>query len=208
MKKWSYIIIFFILIVVSVFFSWKIIASPQYSLKQLKKATPEHDVTAFNKYVDLDEVIDSIVVQTWQYYTSQEDTGNRWSEIRQKISTGLLSVVKPNLKEIIKKEVLDYVATGEWTDDNSKDNENSSLILKLIKNRIDPEKWDYQSINYAAINGETARIGLTYYDQSKETNFLVEINMRDMKGYWQLTEITNVAQLLNMFQNIDDITNS
>jgi hypothetical protein len=191
--------------IVSVLFLWKMMVSPQYSLKQIKKAIPQHNVTAFDEYVDLDGVVDNVIVHTWQYYTAKEKTGSRWSEISNEISNSLISAVKPNLKEIVKKEILAYVATGQWASTDADDNnEISTVIIKMIKRRIDPEQWDYQSINFTKIEGETASIGLTYYDQVKETNFLVELKMKDMKGYWQLVEITNVAQLINMFQELNN----
>src|SRR6056297_2416953 len=115
MKNKFYVFIILLIIVFSGFFFWKMMISPQYSLRQLEKAMNEQNVTAFNKYVDIDGVVDSIVVQTWQYYTSKEETGSRWSEIRNEIGNTLLSVVKPNLKEIIKEEVLGYIATGQWS---------------------------------------------------------------------------------------------
>jgi len=180
--------------------------SPGYSLKQLDQAISENDVIAFNKYVDLDATIDGLIVHTWQYYTSDEEIGSRWSEIRNEISNSLLSVVKPNLKELIKKDVLDYIATGQWTSNEAgKENKISSIVIRVIKEKIDPEQWDQQSINYTEINGNIAHVGLTYFDKAKETNFLLEVKMRNMKGYWQIIEISNVAQILNIYQNIDNL---
>jgi len=206
MKKWFSIILFLLIIVISGIFFWKLMISPGYSLKQLDQAISEHDVIAFNKYVDLDATIDGLIVQTWQYYTSDEEIGSRWSEIRNEISNSLLSVVKPNLKELIKKEVLDYIATGQWTSNEAgKENKISSIVIQVIKEKIDPEQWDQQSINYTEINGNIAHVGLTYFDKAKETNFLLEVKMRNMKGYWQIIEISNVAHILNIYQNIDNL---
>jgi hypothetical protein len=202
MKKWFFIIFFLLVIIVSGIFVWKMILSPVYSLKQLDKAINKQDVIAFNKYVDLDATIDEVIVQTWQYYTAGEETGSRWNEIRSDIGNTLLSVVKPNIKEIIKEEILDYIATGQWSD-NDPDNKNdiSTLVINLIKDKIDPEQWDQQSINYTEINGNIAHVGLTYFDDAKDTNFIVEVKMRNMKGYWQIIEISNVAEILNMYQD-------
>jgi len=206
MKKWFSIILFLLVIVISGIFFWKLMISPGYSLKQLDQAISENDVIAFNKYVDLDATIDGLIVQTWQYYTSDEEIGSRWSEIRNEISNSLLSVVKPNLKELIKKDVLDYIATGQWTSNEAgKENKISSIVIRVIKEKIDPEQWDQQSINYTEINGNIAHVGLTYFDKAKETNFLLEVKMRNMKGYWQIIEISNVAQILNIYQNIDNL---
>lgn len=206
MKKWFSIILFLLVIVISGIFFWKLMISPGYSLKQLDQAISENDVIAFNKYVDLDATIDGLIVHTWQYYTSDEEIGSRWSEIRNEISNSLLSVVKPNLKELIKKDVLDYIATGQWTSNEAgKENKISSIVIRVIKEKIDPEQWDQQSINYTEINGNIAHVGLTYFDKAKETNFLLEVKMRNMKGYWQIIEISNVAQILNIYQNIDNL---
>ena len=206
MKNKFYVFIILLIIVFSGFFFWKMMISPQYSLRQLEKAMNEQNVMAFNKYVDIDGAVDSIIVQTWQYYASKEETGSRWSEIRNEIGNTLLSVVKPNLKEIIKKEVFDYIATGQWSgSEEGKENKISSIVIQIIKEKIDPEQWDQQSINYTEINGNIARVGLTYLDKAKETNFLLEVKMRNMRGYWQIIEISNVAQILNMYQNIDNL---
>ena len=208
MKKWLYgVIILLIIGIVSGFFLWKIMVSPQYSLKQVKASIHENNLIAFQKLVDLDSIIDSIIDQVWQYYVpGGEGTGSRWSEIRNEIGFSLLSVVKPNLKEIIKREVCDYITTGKWTvTEAENDNRISSLIIEMIKERIDPGEWDHQSINYTEIEGETAHVGLTYYDQTRESNFILEVKMIDMKGYWQIIEITNFTQLMDIFQNIDHI---
>ncbi len=206
MKKWTLIIFLLLIVIVSGVFFWRIMLSPQYSLKKLDVAVEKHDVTSFKKYIDLDATVDSMIVQTWQYYLSGEATGSRWSEIRSEISDGFLSVVKPNIKEIIKKEVLDYIATGQWSG-NDLGNENgiSAVVINLVKEKIDPTQWDQQSINYTNIEGETAHVGLTYYDKVNETNFLLEVKMMDMRGYWQIIEIKNVAQILNTYQNIDNL---
>ncbi|MDD3641466.1 MAG: hypothetical protein WCV43_01950 [Candidatus Caldatribacteriota bacterium] len=206
MKKIVYAVIFLLIIVIIGVFLWRVLISPQYSLKKLEDAMEENNVTAFNKYVDLDATVDGIIEQTWNFYTSGETTGSRWSEIRNEIGSSLLSVVKPNIKEMVKKEVLSYISTGQWPG-SSPDNQNgiSELVMNLIRDKIDPSQWDRQSINYTKIAGDTAYIGLTYYDESNKTNFIVEVKMRDMSGYWQVIEISNIADILNIFQNIDDI---
>ena len=204
MKKILYLAIFLLIIIILGIFFWKLMISPQYSLKKLEIAIEEHDVIAFNKYIDLDETVDDIIVQTWNYYTSREATGSRWDEIRSEIGNSLLSVVKPNIKEIIKDEILAYIKTGQWSG-NDPDNKDgiTAAVFNIVKEKIDPTQWDQQSINYTEIEDDIAYIGLTYYDKNKETNFIVEVKMRDMRGYWQIIEIPNISSIINAFQNID-----
>ena len=202
MKKIFFITVIIAIIAISVLLFWQVTNSPRYSLKKLDNAIKEHDVNAFNKYVDLDATIDEIIVQTWKHYTAGEATGSRWNEIRSDIGNTLLSVVKPNIKEMIKKEVNAYIVTGEWSG-NRTDNGSgiSSMIIKIIREKIDPGQWDQQSVNYTEVDGKIAYVGLTYFDKSRDTNFLLEVKMRDMNGYWQIIEISNIAQILNMYQN-------
>jgi len=202
MKKIFFITVIIAIIAISVLLFWQVTNSPRYSLKKLDNAIKEHDVNAFNKYVDLDATIDEIIVQTWKHYTAGEATGSRWNEIRSDIGNTLLSVVKPNIKEMIKKEVNAYIVTGEWSG-NRTDNGSgiSSMIIKIIREKIDPGQWDQQSVNYTEVEGKIAYVGLTYFDKSRDTNFLLEVKMRDMNGYWQIIEISNIAQILNIYQN-------
>ena len=205
MKKFFYITIILIIILLSGFFFWKLMLSPQYSLKQLEKAMDKQDVVAFNKYLDLDVVVDNFIDDTWQYYTSNGEIGDKWGDIRNEIGNSLLSVVKPGLKEIIKKEVIDYIATGEWISNKSKnDNGISSIIINIFKDRINPDAWDKKTINYSKVEDNIAYVGLTYYDKKIDSNFLIEIKLRNMKGYWQVIEIVNIPKILNMYQNINE----
>jgi hypothetical protein len=202
MKKIFFITVIIAIIAISVLLFWQVTNSPRYSLKKLDNAIKEHDVNAFNKYVDLDATIDEIIVQTWKHYTAGEATGSRWNEIRSDIGNTLLSVVKPNIKEMIKKEVNAYIVTGEWSGDRTDNGSGiSSMIIKIIREKIDPGQWDQQSVNYTEVEGKIAYVGLTYFDKSRDTNFLLEVKMRDMNGYWQIIEISNIAQILNMYQN-------
>ena len=206
MKKKLIILLVFIAVIITVIISWKLMISPQYSLKQLKKAIANDNLVAFDKYVDLDRTIDQALEQIWQYFSSPvaENGKDRWVNLRNEIGYGLLSMAKPNLKEIIKKEVYNYIISEKLFEDKSEeDNSLFNFLMKKVQERINPEDWEYQSINYVSMSGDFAFLGLTYYDQSRDTNFIVEVKMRNMRGYWQIIEITNIAQLLNLFYNTD-----
>ncbi len=160
---------------------------------------------AFDKYVDLDRTADNAIDQIWQFYgaPASESRKSRWIDIRNEIGQSVFSVLKPNLKEIIKKEVYHYIISGKLENVNSQgEGRLASMLMKLAEEKINPENWESQSINYTKIKEDMAFLGLTYYDKSKQANFVVDIKMRNMQGYWQLIEITNIAQILKIFNNI------
>ena len=207
MKKRLLFLLFFI-IVISLFISWRVIVSPQYSLKQLKKAIANNDTVTFDKYIDLDRTVEAAIDQIWQYYSNPvaDSRKNPWFDIRNEIGSTLLSVVKPNLREIIKKEIHSYTSQGKWEDAISQDeNRLVSVFVKKVKEIVNPDDWEFQSINYIEIENDVASLGLTYYDRTKQSNFIVEVKMRKMSGYWQIIEITNINQLLNIFLNITNV---
>lgn len=202
MKKIRTIIFFLIILLTGGVFLWNIFTSPGYSLKQLDKAIKEHNIITFQKYVDLDNTVDSIIVQTWEYYLSGEETGKLGIEIWSKINNTIFSAIKPNLKEIIKEKIFNYISTGKWQKNG--DNGQEWILLKFItfvKGKIDPEQWVKQSINYVKINGNIAQAGITYFDEMKKTNFLLEIKMRNMGSYWQIIEISNFTHILKMYRS-------
>lgn len=207
MKNKLSIVIISIILAIVIIISWTMLVSPQYSLKQLKKGSSRNEVIVFDKYVDLDSTIDSAIEQIWQYYSNQptEDQKNSWVDLRNEIGHSLLSLVKPNLKEIAKREVYNYVIQGEFgSTDSKRDSKLTSLIAGIITEKINPKNWEFQTINYAKIRGGFAFLGLTYYDKSKQANFLVEVRMRNMSRYWQIVEILNISQIMNIFLNINN----
>ena len=207
MKKRLLFLLFFI-IVISLFIFWRVIVSPQYSLKQLKKGIANNDTVTFDRYVDLDKTVEAAIDQIWQYYSNPavDSRKNLWSDIRNEIGSALLSVLKPNLKEIIKNEIYSYISQGKWGDAISQDeNRLISVFVKKTKEIVNPDDWEFQSINYTKIENDVASLGLTYYDWTKQSNFIVEVKMRKMSGYWQIIEITNINQLLNIFLNITNV---
>ena len=202
MKKKLFILLVFFIVIITVIIFWKIVISPQYSLKQLKKAIANDNLVAFNKYVDLDRTIEQAIDQIWQYFSNpvSENGKSRWVNVRNEIGYSLLSMAKPNLKEIIKKEVYNHIISEKLSEDKSEEDNNlSNLLMKKVQERINPEDWEYQSINYVSMSGDFAFLGLTYYDQSRDTNFIVEVKMRNMKGYWQIIEIINIPNCSTCF---------
>lgn len=205
-KKKRLLFLLFFVIIISLLIFWGIIVSPQYSLKQLKKAIANNDTVAFDKYVDLDKTVDIAIDQIWQHYSNTAAASRKslWFDIRNEISNSLLSVIRPGLKEIIKKETHSYIAQGRWDDtDSQDDNMFTALLVKVAKEKVNPDDWEFRSINYIKIENDLASLGLTYYDRTKQSNFIVNVRMRRISRYWQIIGITNVEQLLNIFLNID-----
>ena len=111
--------------------------------------------------------------------------------------------MKPNLNETIKKEVYRYISGKDSEEkDFTRDNNLSAVFARMIKEKLNPEKWEFQSINYSKIENNASFLILTYYDEIRGSNFLVEMKMVNMNGFWQINEITNIAQLFNMFSRI------
>ena len=98
MKKKLLILLAFFIVIIVVIISWKIMISPQYSLKQIKKAIANDNLVAFDKYVNLDRTIDRAVDQIWQYFSSpaSENGKSRWANVRNENGYSLLAMAKPN----------------------------------------------------------------------------------------------------------------
>mgnify|MGYP006289137267 CR=1 FL=1 len=195
-KSLKIVILLLIFTLISSVILWQFVISPQYSLWKIKIALKNHDLISFRKHVQLDGMVDHMIDQAWQNNSDKRDHFSQLPALGQEIGERVLEIFKPNLKELIKGEIIRYVKTGQWIA-NSEDNMRmSDYIINNFKEKIDPTKKIFQSINYIQRNSENAFLGLTFCDQSYQTNVIVELKMINMGGYWQLLEITNFKQLV------------
>ena len=97
MKK----IIVLIVVVIIIILSGSIyyfLGTPTYSLYKTKKAISQHDSITFNKYVDVDRVVNNLFEQATSSLENNE-------EMKDNPFSGLLTTMLSSVKELIKSEI-------------------------------------------------------------------------------------------------------
>ena len=87
-------------------------SSPKYSLLQAHEALQEHDMTSFEKYVDLQSVSGNLIDQLAQQQGLIGALNPASGVLKQ-----ALRYMKPQLSQVARNEVQKYVETGDFKKD-------------------------------------------------------------------------------------------
>lgn len=183
--KWIVIGILALIIAVSAIFYWNFRHSPQYSLKQAFLAVKNHDVATFEKYVELDKVLDKLKSHFEYVYPvselkkliindiesiSNNDINNQQKQYIFNISD--ISMLKYNFKDIkcVKKEgVLATVGLSFFNFVNKQD-----YTMELIMRKQNGYWQLIELKNFFAIISNL---------NIEENNILIENNGKFRKSY-------------------------
>lgn len=89
--------------------------------------------------------------------------------------------------------------------------ENSMVGKYTRKMKIGPQlkayglsKQGFKGIDYLKIEGPTAYIGFKFHSEKFNRDIIIEIKMEDAGGYWRVTELSNLNDLINTYIETKD----
>ena len=165
------------------------VSGPKYALLQAKEAVQNHDMAAFEKYVNVTALTNSLVDQVTE---TPGLTENFIPGLR--LSKSMTNLLKPTLAQAARTEVKNYVETGRI---NSQLEGNEMFFsLAAIAGTIVSDDSQFKGLAYVQENNGEARVGLEFTQPKFDTTVVLEIKMADRGNYWQATEFTNAGQLL------------
>lgn len=172
------------------------ISGPKYSLLQAKEAATNHNVEAFEKYVDIESLTGSLIDQAMQQSSlvSQLMPGLN-------IAEGSLNFIKPQLAHAARQEVQQYIETGEI--DGGINGRRPLISIAAIAGAIIGEDSEFKEVAYTKEDGDHAYVGLKFTQPKYDTTMVIEIKMQDKGDYWQATELTNIGELLHHFTRLE-----
>ncbi len=65
-------------------------------------------------------------------------------------------------------------------------------------------KKGFKGIDYIKIEGATAFVGFKFHSDKLERDIVIEIKMEDAGGYWRVTELSNLNDLINTYIETKD----
>lgn len=168
-------------------------SGPSGSLVAAAAAVQTHDMATFEKYVDVNSVTSHLVddvTQQGSALTSLLPGGSL-------VMGGAMRLLKPALSKAAHNEVQRYVETGSLeaaTAAAPKRLVNISLT-GLASKVVSPDS-EFKGVKYTREEGDNAFVGLEVTQPRYDTTMVVEVKMRRQGDHWQLTQITNSAELL------------
>lgn len=193
MKKRLLIAVAVCVLGVAVVLAWRFYTSPDYSLRIIRKAVEEHDVTTFEKHVDIDGVVSRLLAELPDRLSEREELrmlGQAAVQVIQEFAReSIVRTARTAARTFIERGHLDKKLTEAGT---------LSTFAKEAK--LDTLKFVAirEVKKEAMICFVTTLLNVGAYDGDVEITFM----MRDMGTYWQAAEITDVSDVLNRFAEL------
>ena len=165
--------------------------SPKYSLLQAHEALEDHDMAAFEKYVDVPGLTGSLIDQLAEQRGLISALNPASGVIRQ-----ALRYMKPQLTQVARKEIEKYVETGDFKKDPNAPKKKVDISLSGLWHKVVSDSAAFKGVKYVKEEGQTALVGIEFTQPRYDTTMVLEVKMRDQGDYWQVVALTNTADLL------------
>ena len=188
-----------------IFFAFKSQAdTPEHSIKIIEEAITTHDKATFEKYVDVDNLLntsyDSFVEGMIEFdKTMPEEVKNSISNFTQMLKVPMMASMKTAIEN--------YVATGNFeesektTSEKNTSDENLMAISEILDragiNKIEFRQIDNVEVDKDDENKAIAEIRVFQKESAKEFTFEVLMQKND-EGEWRVESIKNFRNFINM----------
>ena len=199
-KRMLLVVVLSVIAFTGAVFYWQYTRSPKYSLWNAKQAFEEHDLASFKKYVDIEGLVSKFV----DGFTEKRNA--YWKLFEYLIASGSKVDLKAQITEGAKQAISDLVEKGEF-EKESKDPESKEPIPFSSKwwNQAAKEvKNGFQRIAYVKKEGKIAYIGLAIEMNRKDKPLIVNLKMRNLGSYWQVSSVSPSNEILDIFEGLID----
>ena len=166
---------------------------PDGALAAAAAAVQTHDMATFEKYVDVSSVTTHLVddvAQQGSALTSLMPGGSL-------MMGGAMRLIKPALAKAAHQEVQRYVETGSLEAAAAAAPKRMvNISLTGLASKVVSPDSEFKGIKYTREEGDNAFVGLEVSQPKYDTTMVVEVKMRRQGDHWQMTQITNSAELL------------
>ena len=168
-------------------------SGPSGALVAAAAAVQTHDMATFEKYVDVNSVTSHLVDDV----TQQSSTLTSLMPGGSLMMGGALKLLKPALAKAAHNEVQRYVETGSLEAAAAAAPKRLvNISLTSLAGKVVSPDSEFKGVKYTREEGDNAFVGLEVTQPRYDTTMVVEVKMRRQGDHWQLTQITNSAELL------------
>lgn len=179
------------------FFYW--IKTPIYSLGIIRDSVQKHDVTTFEKHVDLDTLYNKGFNDAMIAMGKIE--GN--DIMSNPFAAGIIQMMKPAVVTALKEATLDAVkgdTNTNQTEQSNNNNQQEANTKAFSKNLESKSGMDDSTFSDASViseeNGE-AIVAITLHNNKVDQDFKLNVKMAKLDdGTWKVKEITNLVDFL------------
>ena len=168
--------------------------TPDYALQKIERALEEHDQKTFERYVDMDALLDK----------SYDDLMEGLMDAEQPLSSeakftvgNFTQMLKAPLITSFKQAVEQYVNTGSWTQESEESSQGFEAAQVLEKSGICESS--FRKVDSMAKDKEagTAIAKVRIFQQEANEEFVLDVQFTEQPdGTWRVTEINNFHEFV------------
>lgn len=171
--------------------------TPSYSINALQRAIQNGDVESFQKYVDLDAVLNKAAIDL-------SDIAPAGSQMRTKLQNG-------SFVELCKEDILYEIANKDWKEVKEPTEETDFQLLIGMKS-MSMRRVEYVVKDVMIIENEdgeevvqegppTASVGVRIYEPNYGDTFIIKMKMRQVdEETWQIYDVLNYGDFVKALQ--------
>lgn len=174
------------------------IRTPIYAANQIREAIKMHDTVKFQRYVDINSVMNS----AFEDIIKAESKINDDKIFSNPFALGILHMLKPTVVDLLSKEALAKVAANEIPQEQN-EAPVPEAIRKNMERHLSFGKFELKRLQLASEDDRTAVITLVLYNTELEQEFHADIEMQLNKADdWQAKRIKNLDDLIIQMDEI------
>jgi len=167
---------------------WAFYTSPHYSLAKIKSSIDNHDITTFEKYVDLDSITTRLLTEVPNLLSNKKEMGFLGEEATQVV----LGFVKESVGKIAKEAMRAFIERGHF----DKSITEKGPLARLLK-AVQIDNMEVVELGELKKEGKICKVPLKVYIEAYEDTTTVEFMMRDKGSYWQVAELSNLSNIMH-----------
>jgi hypothetical protein len=181
---------------------WYWTTTPSYTINCVVESVRHHDSQTFDKYVD----IESIASRGFDDFIDGPARRQVLGQLDSMVGVGFLRFFKHSIISVAHERVLAFVGDRSIDIEHPIPATSESLRQYKITPKVRQTIVDYgltrggfKGVKYLKINRQNALVGLEFYSRRLKSRYIVEFKLEDVGGYWRVTELTNLRDLIDRY---------
>jgi hypothetical protein len=183
-------------------FHWYWTTTPSYAITGIVEAVRKHDPALVEKYVD----IDSIASHAFDDLLDGPARSELLGRMDTFVGVGFVRFFKQEIVGIAHERICSAIADRRFNFEAVSDGSTDTLRQYKITPAMLQAMFDFgltrygfKGIKYLDVKGNYALLGLDFFSPKLNQSYTVEFRMEDVGGYWRVTQITNLNDLVTLY---------
>lgn len=167
------------------------VRTPIYSINIIKEAVQKHDVTTFERHVDMD----TLYTKAFDDFIVATDKIEGKNYLSNPLAAGFIQMLKSPVVAALKVATIEGVKGDNKNDTAKSDDANN--MAKNIEGRSGLDKSVVKDVSVISKEGDTAIVAIKIYNRQVDKDFALKVKMSKLDdGKWRLKEVTNLVEFL------------